>query len=364
MMSAVLSPQRKRHAAGDQWLASTFIMMRRRRGNGTRRILISLVILFGVILFGVWIILIKHWNLGRCPTITGGTKVAIVTLNTGDASQLYEKAMNNHQSYAMCHEYDFFNAAELLDKNTKSVHPYMQKAYALQLVMHRNQSSEYEYIIWIDRDAIFLNHKMSIPQRLQELNANTQGTAAAEAETCDGGYDLLIAVESWAWLNSGVLIFRNTPFSAKLVDDWIGAYHTRKEYYDSSETIMIQGTPKHFRDLFGPNWSCEDQGALIALLAGYDATVKWNTDKYDGLGKPHSLHQGHSSQWAALSSRTLLAPKYQSKVRIVTQEWFNTNPWDDEKHESTDPFIFHFNGQQNKPKLIEEYSKQVTLCNM
>ena len=342
-------------------------------------ILISMVL---VLLFEAWIILkrgtatpttwersfLPFWdNPGNgqegpssLPPKGTGSKVAIVTLNTGDTSQSYEKAMNNHHSYAMCHGYGFFNAAEMLDKNTKSVHPYMQKAYALQLVMQRHQASEYEYIVWIDRDAIFVNHTMSIPQRLRELDADAE--RAAEGGTGDGDYDLLISVESWAWLNSGVLVFRNTPFSATLVDDWIDAYHARKEYYDSSETIMIQGTPKYFRDLFEPKWSCEDQGALIALLAGYNESVKWNTDKYDGLGKPHQLHQGQDSLWAALSNHILLAPKYQSKVRIVTQEWINTNPWDHEKHGRTKPFIFHFNGQKSKPELIEEYSKEAILC--
>ena len=338
--------------------------MRCLRVKGTRLILISMMVL--VLLFEAWIIL-KRGDPGNeqegpssLPPKGTGSNVAIVTLNTGDTSQSYKKAMNNHHSYAMCHGFGFFNAAELLDKKTKSVHPYMQKAYALQLVMQRHQASEYEYIVWIDRDAIFVNHKISIPQRLRELDADAE--RAAEGGKSDGDYDLLISVESWAWLNSGVLVFRNTPFSAKLVDDWIDAYHARKEYYDSSETIMIQGTPKYFRDLFEPKWSCEDQGALIALLAGYNESVKWNTDKYDGLGKPHQLHRGQDSLWAALSNHILLAPKYQSKVRIVTQEWINTNPWDHEKHGRTKPFIFHFNGQKSKPELIEEYSNKAILC--
>ena len=125
---------------------------------------------------------------------------------------------------------------------------------------------------------------------------------------------------------------------------------------------MIQGTPKHFRDLFGPKWSCEDQGALIALLAGYNSEEKWNTDKYDGLGVPHVLHQGHA-EWAELSTRHILSEKYRERVGIVAQKWLNTNPWDHAKlRDRGKPFIYHFNGQKHKTSLLAKYNKEITMC--
>lgn len=344
------------------------------RVRGEARTCLQVIIL----LAALFTIVLELWIIVNAPDVTLKTSrtftqlpppglsratVAIVTLNTGDGSQKYLQAIHNHQVYAKCNGYDYFNAAELLDK-ASSVQPYMQKAYALQSIIQRYPSSKYKHIAWIDRDAIFVNHKISIEHRLIELEEAIIKREGAVVAGMDG-YDLLIAVEPWAWINSGVMIFRNSAFSAKLIDDWIETYHSRNENYDSAETIEIQGSPKYFRDLFDPKWSCEDQGALIALLAGYNSTEnKWNTDKYDGLGKPHLLHQGHG-QWAELSSRILLASKYQSNVRVVAQEWFNTNPWDHQKNQqvsSVEPFIFHFNGQKDKPGLIADYDKKVTSC--
>jgi len=314
---------------------------------------------------------LRRWSQKECRcrgynnanTITA-SQIAIVTLNTGNDSDSYSKATYNHQSYATCHGYGFYNAGEyLLDKETQSVHPYMQKAFALKAIFQAHP--EYEYIVWIDRDAIFMDHNMSILNRLTEITANICSRGDCPVGAGEEPFDLIIAVEPWAWLNSGVMVFRNTPFSIQLIEDWIKTYHDRAANFDSTDTIEIQGAPTLFRDLFGPKWSCEDQGALIALLAGYDQSKKWETDKYDGLGKPHLLHR-RSKEWAALSSRHVLAPKYQRHVGIVAQEWLNTSPWDHRKltdeGTSVKPFIFHFNGQKNKPELIAEYGRKVGLC--
>ena len=297
------------------------------------------------------------WLLSR---IIPPPRVAIVTVNNGRDAHEYEKAIENHKSYAKCHEYGFYDAGDVDTKEStpKSIHPYMLKAYALQSFMREHPPSDYGFILWIDRDAIFMNHRVSIQDRLDKLlkDAAKNGGGGGSLRNA-GNYDLFIGVERWAWLNSGVLLFRNTPYSANLIDDWIKVYQSRREYYDSYETTLIQGEQKTFRDLFDPQWSCEDQGALIALLAGYDKSKKWNTDRYDGLGKPHVLHEGHEA-WARFSNEEILDAKYRSHVKVVAQKWLNTNPWDTNR----DAFIYHFNGQKRKPDLIRDYSEQVRFC--
>lgn len=298
-------------------------------------------------------------------------KVLIVSLSTGKESDSYREALKNQESYAKCHGYKFLNAQAARTTGETSVHPFMQKAFALQNIMASREYSVYDYILWIDRDAIFMDHRISISDRLHQLLASTiKEGAFAGTHPEVFGYDLFVAVESWAWLNSGVLLFKNTSFSRKIVDDWISTYRSREAYYNSPETILISRVPKTFRNLFAPKWSCEDQGALIALLAGYNLGQKWKTDRFDGLGVPHVLHKGHA-QWAALSTYLILDAKYQTKVKIVAQEWLNTNPWDQAEYEANqkkqghqiiEPFIFHFNGQNYKPELIHKYSKDVKKC--
>lgn len=106
---------------------------------------------------------------------------------------------------------------------------------------------------------------------------------------------------------------------------------------------------------------------MIGLLAGYLEAKKWDTDKFDGLGKPHLIYQGNQ-EWADLSSRILLAMKYRFRVKLVGAEWLNTNPCDHQKYleEKKDgalrAFVYHFNGQDDKPGWIQSYSKDVVSC--
>jgi hypothetical protein len=229
-------------------------------------------------------------------------RVLIVTLSTGDGADAYTAALENHAAYARCHKgYDFLNynvtTTTAGNNNNNKVHPFMQKAFALRSILSNTDNAGYHHVLWIDRDAIFMNHGISIAKRLQEMmNEDTTNDGFDEDDNINNNndlsstrksYDLFVAVESWAWLNSGVLLFRNTPFSRQLVDDWIRIYQSRaKNYHDRISKIHIGGQSKTFADLFPLKWHCEDQGALIALLAGYDESKKWNTDRFDGLGVP------------------------------------------------------------------------------
>jgi galactosyl transferase GMA12/MNN10 family len=321
------------------------------------------------LLFGVVLLMLATLFVGIRHTLIFGvrewkdSKVLIVSLSVGSGKDDYQQAMTNFESYAKCHGYDFLNAGTMISEiNKVDVHPFMQKAFILQYIFSETTPedySKYDFILWVDRDAIFMNHHVSIAERLNQLHAATWSMYK---------YDLFIAVESWAWLNSGVLLFRNTKASKRLIDDWIHTYVQRQVDYQSLAFIHIGGVKKTFRDLFQLKWSCEDQGALIALLAGYNDSQKWHTDRFDGLGVPHVLHMGHD-EWAAVSTKRILAQKYQKKVKIVAQSWINTNPWNHAKYKieqgwwkSIDPFIYHFNGQNDKPSLIRQYSNEVKHC--
>jgi len=222
----------------------------------------------GVLLMAALLLLTRKG--GRSdPCHSDETPILIVTINTGNDTDDYLESLRNHESYASSQPgYDFLNAASLTTKDAgeESVHPYMEKAYALRSILNSPSYRNYKYILWIDRDAIFMDHTISIRQRLAEISAASRN----EFE-----FDLYVAVERWAWLNSGVLLFRNTDFSRKLVDEWIKTYSQREKNWKSQETIHIGGIAKRFSDLFQRRWSCEDQGALIALLAGYDGEQKW-----------------------------------------------------------------------------------------
>jgi len=312
----------------------------------------------GVLLMAALLLLTRKG--GRSdPCHSDETPILIVTINTGNDTDDYLESLRNHESYASSQPgYDFLNAASLTTKDAgeESVHPYMEKAYALRSILNSPSYRNYKYILWIDRDAIFMDHTISIRQRLAEISAASRN----EFE-----FDLYVAVERWAWLNSGVLLFRNTDFSRKLVDEWIKTYSQREKNWKSQETIHIGGIAKRFSDLFQRRWSCEDQGALIALLAGYDGEQKWETDRFDGLTVPHVLHTP-DEEWTRLSTELILASRYQSNVKVVPQEWLNSNPRDHSKSAGNThtfkPIIYHFNGQNNKKELIAQFNKEVKKC--
>jgi hypothetical protein len=150
-------------------------------------------------------------------------RVLIVTLSTGDGADAYATALQNQAAYARCHNYDFLNYNATTTMDDQKVHPFMQKAFALRSILSNTDNAGYHHVLWIDRDAIFMNHDISIAKRLQEMmnddtddgfdeddqhhNNNNNGLSSLHKS-----YDLFVAVETWAWWNGGVLLFRNTPF--------------------------------------------------------------------------------------------------------------------------------------------------------
>eukprot|EP01083_Nonionella_stella_P173464 598451_1 len=288
----------------------------------------NILMLIGITTIISLYILTTHFALSDFPILSNyHSRVLILSVNFGADAPLYKRtSIRNHYQYATRHGYKY---KVRTTRTNQDIPAFAEKVWFIYDELTSDSNGNYDYIMWIDRDAIFVDHKF------------------------------------WAWINSGVILIKNTRFSKDFIERWKKTIQAIEIYYDNTvDYITIANEKRIFRDLFDfKTWSCQDQGALNAILAGFDYANedhKWNIDKYNGIGTPHILHKGTDS-WAILSNNILLDARYKTRVRVIGEKWLNLNPGDMNKlsEKENNAFIFHFNGQKNKLQLMDQYLPKV-----
>ncbi|KAJ3070122.1 hypothetical protein HDU98_006840 [Podochytrium sp. JEL0797] len=129
---------------------------------------------------------------------TSNQRVALVTFAQGESAESVARiTIPNKQRYADIHGYDFFNYGERIAGNIHKTSIYFTKfASILSLFDHG-----YDFVIWSDSDAIFLNHSQSMQEFL------------------DPQYDLIVPTAEpdnakfKGVVNLGHFIFKNSAWS-------------------------------------------------------------------------------------------------------------------------------------------------------
>ena len=109
-------------------------------------------------------------------------KILVLTLSTPNILEYSKYTSAINKKYCKTHSYDFINYTHTLDDTR---HPAWSKIKAIQ--KHINN---YDWIMWIDADAIFLNQNIKIESLLDEE------------------YNVIISKDVWKNINSGAFLIK------------------------------------------------------------------------------------------------------------------------------------------------------------
>ena len=154
------------------------------------------VIIITIILFLLFLFLNKISSHKHKPlyTINPGQKIALVTCYTSEISEYAVEAVKNHTHYALLNGYTYYVYNQ---DNVKPRHPCWNKIIALL-----NNIKKHQHIVWVDADAVITNMSVKIENFINKSN----------------GADLLVCKDNGGWhFNSGVMIFKNTPWTYNLI---------------------------------------------------------------------------------------------------------------------------------------------------
>lgn len=140
--------------------------------------------------------ILKH-NIEPQVQTKGSKKIALMALATPNMREMTNVSYANHKHYAKKFDYSYFTYFDsMVDINFVT----WNKVFAL-----KKHLQEYDYLIWIDADAIITNMNISI-ESIIEKQPNKS------LYVCDD-------IGGWR-LNTGVMIWKNTEWSQNIIEKW------------------------------------------------------------------------------------------------------------------------------------------------
>lgn len=123
-------------------------------------------------------------------------KIAVLSLAIGD---LYKKAVYPSQqtkmTYCMRHGYDYIEDDSVYDE-TRPI------AWS-KILLIRKYLPKYDYVVWIDADAMIMDLSQKIEDKLELMN----------------GKDMMV-LSDWQMINTGVIFAKNTVQVIEFLDAW------------------------------------------------------------------------------------------------------------------------------------------------
>lgn len=162
-----------------------------------------------------------------------------------------------------------FSKGEIKNK-LQEISPWWRKVFLVHLAMKTNK---YDYVIWMDKDACFVNHDLNIHNF---LDANSKISFFISN---DPNYDnttifhiiyYMLLKNDKNYVNSGVFIFKNDYFGNKLLNDWVNGYDKNKWCLADNDSCDLEYKFGNWKTT--SNWSDEsfEQGYLKYLLDKYE----------------------------------------------------------------------------------------------
>lgn len=156
-------------------------------------------------------------------------KIAVLTAYTKNnpwtdngKCDFLEAAYPNHMDYCLKHDYTYI-AECYEDSEIKGIHPTWIKIFAIQKFI-----KHFDYVCWIDADAIFTNSDLTIEQFLEE---------DTNLVICQSNPDKRTN-NMFTVINTGFMIFKNNSWSHNLLQSLIDNSGVFKTEYFQEQTVL------------------------------------------------------------------------------------------------------------------------------
>ena len=284
-----------------------------------------------------------------CNNLTFNVLIATSLLggNHGPVLHRVEKTIfNNHLNYAKLHNYSYFCLEHKI--TTDDITAQWQKPYLLEQLFYnrsnfindsfysnsnhihinqRGRDCDFDHILWIDFDAIFMNDEVTVESILdyavQQLNTlnNVNNISRTDVE-------LVVTGDQHVTVNGGVVVWKKSNFTKKIMTTW----RRSRALHRSVDSLTL--------------------GVVLQGLKEYDDDGKWQN-----MLKQRFSTATESQAMSAM--KNLMSEEYKKNVVIAKQRLMNSY---DLRSESSGfhkgDFIVHFAGRENKDDLVFKYLKQ------
>ena len=146
-----------------------------------------------------------------------GSRVCVITYENRTNNSNFEKLKQINERYCKRHGYTYI----YLNKHSSEdkYPPYWLKVIVTEEIL---MSGKFDYVMWIDSDACFHNHNITIPS-LFKSNPNTFFAMARDHDRWSGEF------------NAGVWVVRNTKKGRDFMRDWKNRYNPNKWSNDNNK---------------------------------------------------------------------------------------------------------------------------------
>jgi hypothetical protein len=210
-------------------------------------------------------------------TLNKKNKIALTTMYTENIKSYSEISTKNKEWYANKYNIDVIVTKERLSNR----HPAWDKIQCIINAM----KSDYEYIIWMDADAIFLTDKIdfnTIVNIYPDKNFIVCNDPYCPKSSLDISYDYNI-LENLRIINTGVFIIKNNTEMKELIEKvWNTQTNTNAGQYNLNKEVKLDTCTHNWDD-----WPYE-QGALHVTFAGRNDIVILPEKSFNTL--PNHIH--------------------------------------------------------------------------
>lgn len=257
--------------------------------------------------------------------------VCVVDMWIGQAenfktNETLARIRNNHQSYADCQGYTYIHQTTSLNE---TLTPHWTKMYLIRDLLQTKCTS----VLWVDFDALFMHCKYGIEHVLSSNNVKEEAKLIFSGDT--------------NIINSGVMIFRRSPWSIQFINTIISIGHT-------------PGPDPSFKGGLGMGY--ENTAFAIALVGCAPSSTQaeredcYRRSDYAYIEKEKGNKENYLRMTAgdrdALDA--VLADKFKSHVHILPQTEFNSYKV------RTAKFIVHFPSQKKRMSLLYKIAGRIT----
>jgi hypothetical protein len=182
-----------------------------------------------------------------CGLASAASTVHVLHLHGGDKyKEMGEIAFDNHFAYARRHNYAF-GAPKAARDILHFIDPFVWSKMVLFLFVMREEVHRPDWMLWIDSDAVFTNHELSLDDVLDQVGGH--------------GYDVVVAADLPSWdLNGGIIFVRNTEWSYNFMERLLDVSKDPWKRFHGDKEGMEQAA---MRDMYVANTHDEKTHMLI-----------------------------------------------------------------------------------------------------